>query len=119
MARSQSTSSGAAAISVVLVFIALLLTIPVVAALSDLTGSDAAGNAMSQGFAALGLFALFAIIAALALLGALAGDMPQIGRIGTLILVALWFATTWGAFQMLRGRRRQSDSGRWLSLACL
>ena len=29
--------------------------------------------------------------------------MPQIGRIGTLILVALWFATTWGAFEMLSG----------------
>ena len=34
MARSQSTSSGATAIGVVLAFIALLLTIPVVAALS-------------------------------------------------------------------------------------
>ena len=54
----------------VLAFIALLLTILVVAALSDLTGSDAAGNAMSQGFAALGLFALFAIIAAKASLRA-------------------------------------------------
>ncbi len=111
MARSQSTSSGAAAIGVVLAFIALLVTIPVVAVLSDLRGSDAAGNAMSQGFAALGLFALFAIITALALLAALAGDMPQIGRIGTLILVALWFATTWGAFEMLSGP--STPVGQW------
>ena len=43
MARSKSTSSGAAAVGVVLAFIALLGTIPVVAALSDLRGSDAAG----------------------------------------------------------------------------
>jgi hypothetical protein len=103
MARSKSTSSGAAVVGVVLAFIALLVTIPIVAALSDLRGSDAAGNAMSQGFAALSLFALFALVAALALLAALAGDMPQIGKIRTLILVALWFAVTWGGFEILSG----------------
>src|SRR5208283_3003767 len=111
MARSKSTSSGAAAVGVVLAFIALLVTIPVLAALSDLRGSDAAGNAMSQGFAALGLFALFALIAALALLAALAGDMPQVGKIGTLVLVILWFATSWGAFEMLSGP--STTVGQW------
>src|SRR5271169_716463 len=111
MARSKSTSSGAAALGVVLAFIALLLTILVVAALSDLRGSDAAGNAMSQGFAALGLFALFALVAAVALLAALSGDMPQIGKIGTLILVALWFAASWGAFEMLSGP--STPAGQW------
>jgi hypothetical protein len=74
-----------------------------VAILADLKGSDAAGNAMAQGFAALGLFALFALIAVLALLAALAGDMRQAGRIGTLFLVAFWVAAAWDAFEMLSG----------------
>jgi hypothetical protein len=74
-----------------------------VAILADLKGSDAAGNAMAQGFAALGLFALFALIAVLALLAALAGDMRQAGRIGTLFLVAFWVAAACDAFEMLSG----------------
>ncbi len=111
MATSQSTSGVAAVVGVVLAAIALTLTIPIVAILSDLEGSDAAGNGMAQGFAALGLFFLFALIAALALLAALAGDMPQTGRIGTLILAVLWFAATWGAFEMLSGP--STPVGQW------
>jgi len=111
MACSKSTSSIAAVVDVVLAFIALLLTIPVVAILSDLKGSDAAGNAMAQGFAALGLFALFALVAALVLLAVLAGDVPRTGRIAMMILVALWVAATWGAFEMLSGP--STSVGQW------
>jgi hypothetical protein len=56
------------------------------AGLTSLTGSDPAGNAMTQGFTALGLIVLWILLAVAALIGAKKGAMPRAAGIAALLL---------------------------------
>src|SRR5262245_59351305 len=55
--------------------------------LSSMTGSDAAGNAMSQAFTALALIVLWIMLAVVALIGARKGAMPRAAWIAALLLI--------------------------------
>jgi hypothetical protein len=56
-------------------------------ALTSMTGSDPAGNAMAQGFAALGLIVLWIMLAVTALVGAKKGAMPKAAGLAALLLI--------------------------------
>lgn len=71
------------------------------ATLSDLRGSDAAGNGLTQGFAAIELVVLWALIAILMLLAALNGAMPPVGKLAALILVPATGVAVFAAFNLL------------------
>ena len=75
----------------------LFVTLVVTGMVSDMGGSDAAGNAMSEAFTALAIFVLYGLAGAFALIALIGGDMPDFGRALYAILaicsgVALWMA---------------------------
>jgi hypothetical protein len=65
----------------------LLLWALSLATLADLAGSDAAGNALAQAYAAIELIALWLLLAALAALAWLKGKMPGPAALAALILI--------------------------------
>lgn len=57
--------------------VALVLWLLLLPLLGDLTGSDAAGNAMAQGYAAVGIILLWLLLAAIAFIAFAKGAMPN------------------------------------------
>ena len=74
-------------LAVVVSAFALFVWLQTVIILSEMTGSDAAGNGMAQGFAAIGLILLWIVLAVLALLSFAKGEMPRWAALGGLILI--------------------------------
>jgi hypothetical protein len=71
------TSPGGAPVAGIIVSLAVLFFWFVqLAMLTGLSGSDAAGNGMAQGFAALELIILWILLAVLVLIAALKGSLP-------------------------------------------
>jgi hypothetical protein len=83
----KPTSSGAVAAAFVLALIALLGWLVLLPGLAELDGSDAAGNAMSQGFAALQAIALWVVLAILTLLCLAKGQAPAWAALAAVLLV--------------------------------
>jgi hypothetical protein len=97
----QRISTGAFIAGQLLALICLFFTLIVTAAMSDLTGSDAAGNAMGQGFTAIGLIVLCILLAALVLTAVLGGAMPVSGRVAILLLTPVAYVAIFMAFDLL------------------
>jgi len=87
MPTTENVSRGALGGAVALSLAIALLWAIALAALSHLSGSDAAGNALGQAFAAIDLFVLWALLAILTLVAAIGGAMPPIGKLATVILL--------------------------------
>jgi hypothetical protein len=80
-------STGAVVLSVILSLVILLVWIAEVATLADLGHSDAAGNAMAEGFAAIEIILLWALLSALVIVAALQGTMPWPAIAAAIILI--------------------------------
>jgi hypothetical protein len=97
----KPTSSGAVAAAYVLAAVAFLGWLILLPGLADLNGSDAAGNAMSQGFAALQAIALWVVLAILALLCLAKGQVPTWASLAAVLLVPGSGVAAIAAFELL------------------
>jgi hypothetical protein len=86
--QSAKPSQGARVAAVILTAICGFFWIGIVPALTGLSGSDAAGNAMAQGFTAVAMFILWALLSILALIASISGAMPQWARLALLVVPA-------------------------------
>jgi len=94
-------SSAAAAVCIALSVLALMFWLLSVATLTDLAGSDAAGNAYAQAYAAIELIILWALLAIIAVVAAINGSMRWIGGIAALILIPMSGLVSGEALEML------------------
>ncbi len=76
-----------AGVSVGVSVVTLLIWVFTLVGLANMTGSDPAGNAMSQGFTALALILLWVMLAVVALIGIKKGAMPRAAGIAALLLI--------------------------------
>jgi hypothetical protein len=97
----QPTSSGAVAVAYVLAAIALLGWLILLPGLASLDSSDAAGNAMSQGFAGLQAIALWVVLAILTLLCLGRGQAPAWAALAAVVLVPGSGVAAIGALELL------------------
>jgi hypothetical protein len=88
MPDTMAPSTGARVAGLVLGALCPLLWVIVVAPMSDLGRSDPAGNAMAQGFAAIGLILLGILLSILALVAGINGAMPSWARAALLLVPA-------------------------------
>jgi hypothetical protein len=84
---SAKASRGPGAACIIFGAFALLLWLAMVPMLNSLTGSDAAGNGMAQGFAALAIFATWAMLGVLFLIAWGKGEMPIVAALAGLVLI--------------------------------
>jgi hypothetical protein len=73
--------------ALILTAVAALLWAQTVAILADLSGGDAAGRGMAQGFAAIGIILVWLLLCALALIAYAKGEMPRWTAIAALVLI--------------------------------
>jgi hypothetical protein len=97
----KPTSSGAVAAAYVLTAVAFLGWLLLLPGLASLNGSDAAGNAMSQGFAALQAIALWIVLAILTLLCLAKGQAPWWAALAAVALVPGSGVAAIGALELL------------------
>jgi hypothetical protein len=82
-----SPSRGTIAASVLLGTLAFLVWIVLIATLTDLGGSDAAGNALGEAFAAIEIIALWTLLAILLIVCGIAGRIPWPGALAAVVLL--------------------------------
>jgi hypothetical protein len=87
MPTSRRASRGATLVSIALSVLILLVWIVQLATLTDLSGSDPAGNALAQAFGALEIIVLWVLLAVLTILAGMKGTMPGAAALAALILV--------------------------------
>lgn len=87
MSSTQQPSIVGQVLTVILSLIAGLLWLITLSLLGEMTGSDAAGNAMAQGFAALALVVLWLLLAIMGLIAFLKGAMPRWAAAAMLVLI--------------------------------
>jgi hypothetical protein len=80
-------SGGAVVASAVISVLVLLVWVVQVATLSDLGGSDAAGNALGEAFAAIEIVFLWALLATLLIVCGVAGSMPWPAVLSAVVLL--------------------------------
>ena len=97
----KPTSSGAVAAAYVLAAVALLGWLILLPGLASLDSSDAAGNAMSQGFAALQAITLWVVLAILTLLCLAKGQAPAWASLAAVLLVPGSGVAAIGALELL------------------
>jgi hypothetical protein len=81
------TSPGALLACVLVGGPALLLWVYDLALLGSLTGSDPAGNSMTQGFAALAMILLWVLLGVFTLIAAIGGQMPPLSLVAAVLLI--------------------------------
>ncbi|AXK82454.1 hypothetical protein DW352_19180 [Pseudolabrys taiwanensis] len=91
----------AVTIVAVLSVIALLLWLLHVSMLDSLTGSDAAGNGMAQGFAAIAIILLWGLLALIALIAFVKGDMPGWAAVAAAVLIPVSGLVTFGVLGLM------------------
>jgi len=94
--RSAAVAS-AIAISVLSLLI-LLLWAFLLNSLTDLNGSDPAGNALTQGYTALAILILWALLSGLAIIAVVRGPMPPAAALAALLLIP---SSGWAAIAAL------------------
>ena len=87
MPTSKRASGGATLVSIALSVLILLVWIVQLATLTDLSGSDPAGNALARAFGALEIIVLWVLLAVLTILAGVKGTMPGAAALAALILV--------------------------------
>lgn len=108
--RTSPVSVGIAAGLGVLILLVWALELTL---LSDLSGSDAAGRGLAEGYAVIGLFILWLLLAVLAILAFIKGPMPGAAAIAALALIPVS-----GALARIRNLdRRQADAELMLTRA--
>src|SRR5437773_7483083 len=98
MPPSAVASKGAIALGTGLSLLILLLWALLLGSLTELTGSDPAGNALSRAFGALAIIVLWALLAGLAIVAFVRGVMPQAAALAALTLIP---ASGWAAMAAL------------------
>lgn len=88
-------------LTLVLSALALLFWLQTVGLLSELTGSDAAGNGMAQGFAAIGIILLWLPLGMLMIIAYAKGTMPGWAALAALVLIPASAALRFGALDLL------------------
>ncbi len=101
MSQAAKTAPAAVGVSIGLCVPALLFWGLGLALLADLAGSDAAGNAYAQAYAALAIIFLWLLLAALGLIAALKGVMPPPAAVAALILIPASGVATMEALDLL------------------
>lgn len=97
--RSATVASVTAiALGSVLSLLILLLWAIVLNSLTNLTGSDPAGNALTQGLTALSIFILWALLGGLAIIALVKGTAPWAAALAALILIP---ASGWASITAL------------------
>src|SRR5579864_722945 len=87
MQDSAKTSSAAPAIAACFGVLALLFWVLALATLSDLAGSDAAGNGYAQAYAAIELFILWSLLALVTLIACVKGEVAWPAAFAAVILI--------------------------------
>src|SRR4051794_31116122 len=87
MPTDDKVSAGGLAVGIVISLAAAFVWVLALATLSDLSGSDAAGNGLAQAFGAVELVVLWGLLAVLVLIAALKGAMPPAAKLAALVLV--------------------------------
>ncbi len=95
------TSPGSITIAAAIGVLILLFWASALSLLANLTGSDAAGNAYAQAYAALAIIILWALLALLGLIAWIKGDMPRLGAVATLLLIPASGVAAFGALELL------------------
>ena len=98
----NKASPASVGIAAGLSIIALLLWALQLALLHDLTGSDAAGNALTQAYGAIAIILLWVLLAVLALMAFFKGAMPVPAAIAALILIPVSGDAALSALELLR-----------------
>ena len=88
-AEKRQKAGTVAVAAIVVALIALFVWVPQLAMLTSLTGSDAAGNGMAQGFAALAIIVLWVLLAVLMILAGVAVASPMFAIAPGLVLLPL------------------------------
>ena len=86
--------------------LAALVWVVQLATLSDLSGSDAAGNGLAQGFAMLEIFLLWGLLAVLVIISAVAGTLPLPAVLPGVVLLPLSCAAAMAALDLLSDPNR-------------
>ncbi len=102
MSAPDKASPPSVGIAAGLSIIALLLWAIQLALLTDLTGSDAAGNALAQAYCAIAIILLWVLLAVLTLIAFFKGAMPTPAAIAALILVPVSGDAALSALELLR-----------------
>jgi hypothetical protein len=100
-AAEEFQSSAAATAGCVLAGLALPVWVFVLAVLSDLGGSDAAGNAMAGAYAGIAVILLWVLLAIALLIAFLAGETPRWAGVVALILAPASAAASFVAVELL------------------
>jgi hypothetical protein len=87
MPAGPKASASAIGLSLGLGILALLFWVLALATLSDLAGSDPAGNAYAQAYGAIEIIILWGLLAVIAVIAFAKGDMPRLGALAALILI--------------------------------
>lgn len=87
MPEPEKTSYGALGVSSILGFLILPVWAASVATLANLAGSDAAGNALGQAYAAIEVIILWLLLFILAVVAAMKGTMPAPAKFAAFILI--------------------------------
>jgi len=101
MADSGKGSPGAIGLSAGLGVLALLFWALTLATLADLAGSDAAGNAYAQAYAAIEIFILWGLLAVIAIIAAVKGAMAWPAILAAAILIPASGVVTFEALELL------------------
>jgi hypothetical protein len=91
-------SASAIALASVLSLLILLVWAFLLNSLTDLNGSDPAGNALTQGFTALAILILWALLGGLAIIAVVRGPMPPAAALAALLLIP---SSGWAAIAAL------------------
>lgn len=87
MPEPVKVAPAAIGVSIGLGILALLIWALTLATLADLAGSDAAGNAYAQAYAAIEIIILWSLLATIAIIAAVKGVMGRLGLLAALILI--------------------------------
>ena len=102
MPERDKASPASVGVAAGLSIIVLLLWALQLALLSDLSGSDAAGNALTQAYAAIAIILLWVLLAILALIAFFKGAMPAPAAIAALVLIPVSGSVALSALELLR-----------------
>ncbi len=101
MPDTATASSGAVVAGMVISLVVLLIWALQLVWLSDLDGSDAAGNGLARAFTAIAIIILWALLASLAITAYVKGAMPIPWAVAALILIPVAFLASWEAADLL------------------
>ena len=95
------TSPGAMVACALIGGLALLLWVYQLALLGHLTGSDPAGDSMTQGFTALAMVVLWVLLGLFTLIAAIGGQVPPLSLIAAVLLIPASGVAAGAAFDLL------------------